>query len=139
MKEMEYTTNIHEPIILYKGDFSGFEYVIASFGLYPVARVKIPKSHPLYESMTIEDKETECHGGLVFAGDSLSYVEDSDGWWIGWNYSIDGDYNCSRSGIWAPAYGGKNMTDGQKWTTEEVKSEIEQFINQISEKTDNGP
>jgi len=130
MKNMEYKSNFCGPVILDEGNIDGLDYVIVSFGVYPAARVRIPESHKFYGETNLKKMDIQCHGGgLRFADDYLSYLDNSDGWWIGWNYDHDGDYGLRYDGR---VRGGIRVIDGKQWTTEEILEEVKNVIKQLN-------
>lgn len=132
MKEMIYQAN-RKRELLDNGSCYGFEYFIMSFGMYPVAYIKIPKNHPFYKKEyddICKECDIEVNGGLTFSEDCLwiSETEKLDGWFIGWDYAHYGDYIGSILGL---LY--SNVTDGKKWTTEEIRQEVFNACKQLKE------
>ena len=126
---MEYTPKRIEPIILDEGNIDGFDYIILSFGTHPAARIRIPPEHQFYKKIDVDSFNVDCHGGLEFAGDNLSYTNNICGWFIGWNYNKNGDYRYHNGQ-------GKRkiIAKVKKWTTDEIKTEVENVIKQLIEK-----
>lgn len=124
MKEMVYTENVNVSV-LDDDIHNGYHYVILSLGTHPCGYVEIPKSHPYFGKDYDECYAIDCHGGLTYSSSYLRMGEGKqlDGWFIGWDYGHWGDY-----------YGSADfMNSGHKWTTEEIRQEcfnvIEQLIN----------
>ena len=132
MREMIYENRInHNKVILDKGFFKDYEYIILSLGSHPCAYVCIDSNNPFY-NQDYDDIPIDVHGGLTFADNTLyrvlQYSEKykcdtlqtiKRDWIIGWDYGHYGDYNK----ILDPT--------GIKYTTQAIKNEVEYVINQL--------
>ena len=125
MQNMEYKSDIQEAVILDEGTLNGFDYAIVSFGNHPAGYVSIPKNHPFYKK-SHDDLDIVCHWGLTFSGVSPDVKPPKTGWWIGWDYAHAGDYLGFFERV-----GSKSFEDNKKWTTEEIKEEIQSVIEQL--------
>ncbi len=115
MKEMVYQNrSITE--LLDSGTYNGYEYAIVSRGFHPCAYVKLPENHICY-GLDCNDIPVECHYGLTYSADSLDVMPSDSGWWIGWDYA-----HCTDQ---------IGKTEGKKWTTSEILTEVKQVIQQL--------
>ncbi len=135
MKEMKYHSAIEvfekrfTTELLDNGTYDGYEYYIVSRGTHPCAYIKIPKGDELYgkgyDDLTME---FDVHGGFTYSDDHLSYSDDTDAWFIGWDYAHYGDYS-----------GFNILSDGEdcndpsdvKYSTQEIFLDVKKVINQI--------
>lgn len=133
MKEMVYQIKRnHANIILDTGIYKNYEYIILNLGTHPCAYIcidlesKFFKKH--YDKIPIE-----VHGGLTFSNNKLNNILEyfdkykcdtlqafKRDWIIGWDYAHYGDY----SGYFPDLR-------SKKWTTQEIKKDIEYAINQL--------
>jgi len=130
MKQMEYKPEIVSPIILDEGNFDGFGYLILSFGTHPAAYVRIPSKHQYYKKHC-DDIDIDCHGGLTFSGESPDIEPCKSGWWIGWDYAHYKDYLGFFTLIKNMVDSDKTSSNEKKWTTLEIKAEVENVIKQL--------
>ena len=133
MKEMTYGIN-RKIEVLDTGFCFGLLYYILSLGTHPVAYIKIPKEHKLYEKDYDEiykDINIEVHGGLTYSANHLwiSEKQKIDGWFIGWDYAHYGDYAGYEEMM--PV---ELRTGGKKWTTQEIQEEVRKACYQIKDK-----
>lgn len=114
-KEMEYTAE-RKKEILALGKYGNYNFIIYSFGAYPVAYVSLPDTHPLnYNEDKIFEK-INCHGRITFTGKIIGLK----GWAIGWDYAHGGDYVL-----------GDFELCGIKHTTDEILQEVKNVIKQL--------
>ena len=135
MKEMVYQSR-SKAELLANDVYEGYEYVVLSLGSHPCGYVVVGKDDKLfgvdYDDI-YENFGIDCHGGLTYSEDYLSFLEFSDKykcdvksaihdmWVVGWDYAHLGDY-----------YAGNLLDDGgKKWTTAEIVDECKYVINQI--------
>lgn len=119
-KEMEYTTE-RKKEILALGKYGNYNFVIYSFGAYPVAYVSLPDTHSLnYKEDKIFEK-INCHGGITFTGKIIGLK----GWAIGWDYAHSSDYVMSDFEFWGNGY------PCTKHTTDEILQEVKNVIKQL--------
>lgn len=117
MKEMVYSYETGFEI-LEENDYRGFHYKVISRKAWPCAYVMIPKDHPFFEKHYDEVSEMadiDVHGGFTFS----NYMDDGDvpGWYLGWDYAHNGDYNPLAF------YGGK------RWTTAEMVEHCKRVVD----------
>jgi hypothetical protein len=123
--------------ILDAGMFMGYPYMILSLGSHPCAYVFIDKDNPLFEKHYDEIHnmiDLNVHGGLTLSDnvlhrvlvysdkykcDTLQKIEYD--WIIGWDYAHYGDF------VIYPLH----TERGKRWTTKEIKQEVEYVIAQI--------
>ena len=127
MIAMEYQADICKPIILNDGTVDGFDYMIVSFGTHPTAYVNIPSNHPYFEKST-NDIDIDCHGGLTYSADN-PIIQSKIGWWIGWDYAHSGDYLG-----YFELFRNHETVNGKKWTTSEIKEDVQNVISQLKAK-----
>ena len=134
---MIYGTKRTDGEILCSGEYEGYRYYIISYGVHPCAYVEVEMSHPWfakdYYDKVNDNGESpcdiiECHGGLTYAG-SFSWIvgheDGNDRWFFGWDYAHAGDY-IGYEQMW-----GLVSENDKKWTTEEIKREVEFVIHQL--------
>lgn len=126
MKEMVYTER-HSPIVLDRGLYNDYEYLIISFGTHPCAYVRVPKTHPYYYR-GYDYCDIVCHGGLTYSNNSVIIDDGMLGrdWWLGWDYAHCNDFRGDMP---------KEMFvfDYKKYTTEEMKQDCIDVIEQLIE------
>lgn len=111
-------------IMLYKGNFMGYDYYIISHHTHPCAYIKLTEKDKFFGKRWNELEELNCHGGVTYSDNYLGFnpqfLPPSDEYWIiGWDYHHNNDrFDCDD-------YMGKS------WTTKEIKQEIEEVIYQI--------
>lgn len=88
--------------------------------------VEIPENHPFYQCNYIgcdsKLNSLDVHGGITFSDDSkeLCYELSSNFWCIG--------FDCAHAGDFV-----ENVSDGHKWTFDEVKAEVEKLAKQVKD------
>lgn len=125
MEEMVYKT-MREYKILDSGEYLSIPYWIISHGFHPCAYVQVPKDNKFFRKH-YDDIDIMVHGGLTFSENHLPQQEDTENWYIGWDYNHAGDF----SGM-AILYS-LDMIEGKKWTTEEIKEDVKKVCNQLLE------
>ena len=128
MKEMIYqpTRKIE---VLDTGTCLGFFYWILNLGTHPTAYIKIPENHKFY-GKEYGDIDLEVYGGLTYSKDYL-YISNNqkiEGWFIGWDYAHCDDYMGYEEIIPEDL-----RTGGKKWTTQEIKEEVQEVCKQLLE------
>lgn len=121
MKEMKYEKD-RKIEILQNEKYKGYRYIILSLGTHPTAYIEIPKGHKL-NGQDYDDIDINVHGGLTYADHQLMGI-DSENWYIGWDYAHLGDYLGYEEGLFPRA-------NHKRWTTEEIKKECEEAIDQL--------
>lgn len=133
MLEMEYTGRVisTNPRVLDHGTYQGYEYYILSLDTHPCAYIVLPEGHYLHgkDIFELEDVNIKCHDYFSHAsnqlanGDLISAEENK--WVIGWDYAHIGD--------WFGVLDEKTNTraGNKKWTTQEIKEELEETINDL--------
>ena len=124
------------PIVLSRGIYKGYEYVILSLYSHPTAYILLDENHKWY-GKDYFDIPLEVHGGLTYGEKDLGgFLEYSDKykcenltvirnkWVIGWDYAHYGDYYYSRF---------MSETNDKKWTTEEILQEVKKAIDEMIE------
>lgn len=91
--------------------------------------VGVPITHPMY-AMNYNDVSVDCHGGLMYSGDSTdSYpVEslDSSLWWFGFDCAHLGDAPITSEGY--------EMSEGTVRTLDFCVKECESIASQLQKK-----
>lgn len=132
---------IKTPVILEKGTYKTFNYVIVSYGTHPCCYVEIPKIHPYYH-MHYDDIKIECHGGLTFSNYKSFDELPKRKYYIGWDYHHPGDYYLPATSLSGMLFDIHNeliqqcnptyfLKDKKKWTVKEMRDEIIKVIEQI--------
>ena len=139
MQEMVYENKRNVPsIVLDKGYYKGYEYVILSLHIHPCAYICLTPNSVFYgksyDSIHRMVEHIDCNGGLTYSEHHLrNFLEYSDKykcdvktsrndkWFIGWDYGHFNDYSA--------IFGGS----GKKWKTEEILEEVKQVIDELSE------
>lgn len=130
MEEMVYSSKAKREV-LDSGQCMGFFYCILNLGAYPTAYIKIPENHPYYKKH-YNEIDINVHWGLTYSREYLEIGEipTLDGWFIGWDYAHAGDYVG-----WYEEEVYKQFSlhkDTKKWTTEEIKEDVERVCYQLS-------
>ncbi len=130
MKEMIYSFE-RKIEVLDTGYCLGLLYYILNLGTHPVAYIKIPKGHKLYNKDyddIYREVDIDVHGGLTYSSNHLWISENQkiEGWFIGWDYAHYGDY-AGYEEIMPKQY----RTKGKKWTTKEIFTEVKEVCYQI--------
>lgn len=129
IKEMVYKPerNIE---LLYNNIYKGYHYYILSLGTHPTAYVELPKKHKFYNKSywkIEEESNILVHGGLTYSDNGLQIGNNTtleNSWFIGWDYAHCVDYYCFPDDFY-------NDKDHKKWTTEEIKKDCENVIDQL--------
>ena len=136
MNEMVYKERMSRAELLANDTYKGYEYVVLSLGSHPCGYVVVEDNDKLFglDYDTIHSKfDLDCHCGLTYSEDYLSFLEFSDKyncdvkcgihnkWVIGWDYAHYGDYV------------GYDLfsDDGKKWSTAEIVDECKDVIEQL--------
>lgn len=127
--EMEYTGIYGNTVILDRGMYSGYRYVIVSYGSHPCAYVEIPKRHPYYKLGYHGEVENtiDVHGGITFDG-SLHFKkmpEAAKRYYIGWDYAHCGDYTYYEN------VKSVFVEDSKKWTVKMIQEDVKNVIEQL--------
>lgn len=130
MKEMKYQLD-RKIEMLDTGYCFGLLYYILNLGTHPVAYIKIPKEHILFNKDyddIYEELDIDVHGGLTYSNDHLyiSETQKIEGWFIGWDYAHYGDYAGYEE-----MFPENIRTGGKRWTTEEIFAEVKEACYQI--------
>lgn len=130
MQEMVYSSEAKRKV-LDSGQCMGFFYCILNLGTHPTAYVRIPENHPYYKK-DYNEIDIDVHGGLTYSKEYLDIGElpALDGWFIGWDYAHLGDYAGWYEEKRYKALG--LYEDAKKWTTEEIKEDVERVCAQLS-------
>ena len=116
MKEMIYQQDRKPYEILHDSNFSGWHYVIVSYGTHPCAYVEIPPEHAFYDCDDYDCIPFDCHGDLTFA----DFVNEfGGGFYIGWDYA----HGCDRYGLQS------NLGNAKSWTIKELIDDVENTIS----------
>lgn len=135
MKEMIYSTE-RKIEVLDTGYCLGLLYYILNLGTHPVAYIKIPKGHKLYNKDyddIYKEIDLDVHGGLTYSNNYLCISEKQkvEGWFIGWDYAHYGDY-AGYEEMMPKQF----RTNGKKWTTKEIFAEVKEACYQIQKMQD---
>ena len=116
--------------ILDEGYKGCFHYCIVSFGTHPCAYVELPKEHKYYGKSYEDIDGISCHGGITYISKNGIFSEDNelhkDGFWIGWDYAHYDDFSGYEL-----SFSDSYITDGKKWSTEEIFQHVEDVITQL--------
>ena len=114
MKEMIYSPDYDHVEILEASEYKGIRYVIVNRGTHPCAYIAADKK-------CREFVDESCHGGVTYNGDGIPGIDGAGVfYWLGWDYGHLSDY--------MPA---GNMEGRKRWTTAEIKEEVEQVIDKL--------
>ena len=128
MKKMVYQED-RKIELLYQGEYKGYKFYILNLGTHPTAYIEIPKDNKLFKKH-YDSIDLYVHGGLTYS-DSVLFISENEKaegeWFIGWDYAHWNDY--------MPYYDEMNYisrhNDLKKWTTEEIKQECENAIDEL--------
>ena len=129
-KKMIYSKFQTIELIAY-GEYKEYEYAVINYGTHPCCYVKLEQDDQFF-GHEYANIPIACHGGLTYSRKvlQLSSTEiDSDGWWIGWDYSHTGDYVPYLEAILDK----EDVNRLKKWSTEELIGECKNVIDQLSE------
>lgn len=123
MKEMQYA-HLGSAITLDHDSYQGYEYLVVNFGSHPACYIRLRENHPYYNK-DFWNMKIKPHSDLSFGGTLEKYH--LDGFWIGWEYDLFGDYVYGRTRDF--------ITDGwhHKYTTKELVDKIHQVIRDLIE------
>lgn len=131
MKKMVYQED-RKIELLYQGEYKGYKFYILNLGTHPTAYIEIPKDNNLFKK-NYDSIDLYVHGGLTYS-DSVLFISENEKaegeWFIGWDYAHWNDY--------MPYYDEMNFNSRhnnfKKWTTEEIKQECENAIDELKDK-----
>lgn len=120
---MEYLEN-HSAVTLDHNIYHDYEYLIVNLGKYPAAYVRIPDDHSYYYG-DFWNMKIKPHSDLSFGGTLEKYH--LEGFWIGWEYNLFGDYVVGRTREY--------ISDGwhKKYTTRDILDTVYQVIEKLEE------
>lgn len=124
-----------KPGIVDMGTAFDLPYVVITFGSHPCAYVAVQPGHPVYGKSYYDNPDMfssiKVHGGVTFTNRNPCFCEESDLWWVGWDYNHYGDYNAKMvAGI--PVYG--LMGDPQRmWMLPEIYMDIRTAARRLKE------
>ena len=138
MKEMVYKNRKKfGSIILDEGFYKNYEYFIINRHTHPCSYVCIDNKSVFFKK-EYNEIPLECHGGLTYSEPVIhSVMQYSDKykcdinttidreWVIGWDYAHFEDYM---------GYEDPFFNKGKRWTTLQLKEEVEQVIDDLIEK-----
>lgn len=115
-------------VLYYEVFDDGFGILIKNIrGSHPCGYIKVPDEikNKLIESDSryVEDTiwiDADIHGGITFVG----YMDDSEDYFIGWDYAHCGDYCWYGLAVGFPNH-------EKKWTTEEILEEAKGVLNAL--------
>lgn len=113
--------------ILAKDSYKGYEYMVVSYGVHPCAYIALTEDQPYYKADDYEDVDVPCHGGCTFVEWGYEGVYDKTYKVIGWDY---GHYN-DFSGLCLNTGHHLSVSEGKKWTTEEMVQECHDVIDKL--------
>ena len=130
MKEMVYKYEGWQPtVLLNRGECGDYEYLVLSLGRHPCGYVCLTEDNKNFGKF-YDDIRIDCHGGLTFSKDEISFLEYSDKykcmvrtsvkdkWIIGWDYAHYGDYTAFDR-------------TGKRYSTQEITLECLYVIAQL--------
>ena len=133
MKEMVYEYERGQPtVLLNRGKCGDYEYLVISLGRHPCGYVCLTENNKNFGKF-YDDIHIDCHGGLTFSENKISFLEYSDKykcmvrtsikdkWIIGWDYAHYGDYTTFDT----------FDQSGKRYTTQEITSECLYVIAQL--------
>lgn len=136
MKQMNYIPSrlVSElgkpPLILDNNVYKGYEYYILSLGTHPTAYVKLCKDDKFYGYDYDRLSElVDVHGGFTYSRDYLTVAKDeSDVWFVGWDYAHYGDYSGFDI-----LYTGEDYNDNynMKHSTFKIFEDVISVVNQL--------
>lgn len=107
--------------ILKQGKYLGYDYAIITLGRHPVAYVRVPKTHKMYEK-DYDNLNISVNGGLTYSDTMVTGVE-KQGWWLGWDYA-----HCNDFTMWSLH---DEFSSGKKWSIDEIFNEVKTAIKQL--------
>ena len=118
------------PRTVVRGAWHGYHFTIQDNGIFPLAYVALPPSHPYYKLPRKDPAfmDLGMHGGICTAGPMVPRAHSrttSNRWWIGWRYAEMTDYASPNS----PYYSG--YPDAKKWTREEIIRDVKDVIRKL--------
>lgn len=150
MQEMVYEYKKGQPsVLLNRGKCGDYEYLVISLGRHPCGYVCLPKDNKNFGKF-YDDIDVDCHGGLTFSDETISFLEYSDKykcmvktsikdkWIIGWDYAHYGDYTAfDRTG---KRYSTQAITlECQYVIMQLITEEINDTIDRITKKVEENP
>ena len=130
MKKMIYQKD-RKIELLYQGKYKGYKYYILNLGTHPTAYIEIPKNNALFKKH-YDKIDLNVHGGLTYSESILSISENEKAegeWFIGWDYAHCNDY----AGFYDEMDFISRYYNLKKWTTEEIKQECENAIDELKD------
>lgn len=122
-----YNENIKTIQEIAGGVKNGYHWFITSIkGSHPCAYVIVEKNHPYYEKDFEYELKDVVHGGITYNESSLNNIvkKKDEKWVFGWDYAHAGDFS-RISMSFGMDFGNSN---GKKWTIEEIKEDVNSFI-----------
>lgn len=104
--------------------YRDYEYLIVNLGRYPASYINVPENHKYYNG-EFWNMKIKPHSDLSFGGSLERYH--LEGFWIGWEYNLFGDYVLGRSREFIP--------EGwhHQYTTAEIVEKVRKVIDQLIE------
>jgi len=132
--EMNYSLHRDKPVVLARGKYMGYPFIVVDLGTHPTAYVCLPKDHALYEVKWPNDAGGALNihgGGFTFAEKTIRLSTIKDRWWVGWDYA-----HLSRGDYFEGGFEEgflDSMGATHKWTTDEIIEEVKDVIKQLTE------
>lgn len=110
--------------VLHSGEYKGYKFCILNMGTHPTAYVECKlKNCNSYDDERLD--RISVHGGFTFIGEG--YWGDRNNKYLGWDYAHLGDYAGYEEIYSVDSRNSKN----KKWTTAEIFEEVKSVINQF--------
>ena len=124
-RDMHYTLSRHDPVLLYRGSYKGYEFCCVSHGTHPCAYVAVAKGQPYYDATDYDEvSDLNCHGGCTYVAGGFWNQFSEDLTVLGWDYAHTGDFYGSY-------YTDTFRQQLKKWTTTEIVLECYKVIDQL--------
>jgi len=121
LKQVDYVKN--KVFVLDSGKYLGYDYYIFNGNICPFAYINIPKRSILFEKERFIKENIFPHGSISrFCRALLINNAYMYGYWIGWDYGLEGDYTTLIREL-----------NVKKWTTEEILNDVINTIEILKE------
>lgn len=115
-----YTGNPEDRIVLERGVYKGYKFLILSLGNFPTAYVGVYSTSKYFG---------EVRGKMIddiVVHDGITYSDFMKGegriWWLGWAYNVYSDYALYSDG---------SVRNGKMWTVDKIKKHCLGVIEQL--------
>ena len=129
-----HSTRFPHPEVLCLDKYHNYDFLIVNMGTHPTAYVRIPKTHPFYQTFYdyINPEPVGFEAGpFTFSRNSSEFASYLDtpipnGWYLGWDYAHIGDFIGGHSDRYP-------YSSGRKYTTENIIADCKYIINYLLE------